>query len=170
MADQTAPSPGGREPTGSPVLDLCERVAELIAAELDAAGVAAAVSREYELTYDLGRVEGLKVHVFPETFRTDERATRDEDYLDATVAVVLLERYSGRAPRPPRDWLDERAALVDRCVYDPLRRVKHPLTLDRFWATRVECRAAFDPEHLDKHKVFWSEVEAEFRTLRTDPR
>lgn len=153
------------------VLTFADEVVALLQGEFDAAGAAAAVSRAYEITFDVGTFTGLQVVVMPVEYGKREAADRGEDYYDPSVVVVVAERYTGGEARPPAAWLDERVNLVERCVFDPLRRVgANPtdptLLLDAYWAESVEVTTVYDAPFLREQQAFWSEIEVTFRKLR----
>jgi hypothetical protein len=153
------------------VLAFADEIAALLQGEFDAAGADAAVSREYEITFDVGTFTGLKVVVMPVEYAKPMQADRAEDYYEAAAVVVVAERYTGGAARPPADWLDERVNLVERCVFDPLRRIganadDPRLLLDAYWCESAEVTTVYDAPFLREQQAFWSETELTFRKLR----
>lgn len=122
----------------------------------------ASVTREYDIEYDLGTIEGMWVNVFPASY-TEEDENRREDRFDAEVAVILMERWT-QPGKPNKQWMDERVGLVQSCVFDPLRVVEEPVT--GYWSHKVEVMSVFDIKMLRHNKTFWSECKVSFRKLR----
>jgi len=153
------------------ILTFADELVALLESQFDAAGADADVSREYEITFDVGTFTGVQVVVMPVEYAKNGMATRSEDYFDAGCVVVFAERYTGDAARPPKAWLDERVNLVERAVFDPLRKVgadggEGILLLDAYWALSVEVTTVYDAVFLRENQAFWSEIEVSFRKLR----
>lgn len=123
----------------------------------------ATVTREYEIEYDLGVIEGLHVNVFPASY-SQEDENRVEARFDVEVAVVLMERWTAPG-KPDKDWLDRRVELVQKCIFDPLNVVEEPV--EDYWSQKVEVISVFDIKMLRHNKVFWSECGVYFRKLRS---
>lgn len=146
----------------------------------DAVVASVEVTRDYELRHDLDTFLGMKVVVFPAGYAISPTndmmvdsvrgrggyATRSEDYLDVEVAIAVAERWADDTKKPPREWLDDRVEIVDRCVFEALRKTEEPLLADEFWKSDVIVADAYDIQLLRQHRVFWCEVEAVFRKLR----
>lgn len=150
------------------LLPFTDAIVTLIDDSFSAAGVIGTISREYDVEYDLGTVEGLKVNVFPASYVVDAAnpATRIEDFLDIQSAIVILERFT-QPGNPPKSWIDERVQWVESLIFSPLVTMECPLLLNSYWRTAVNVSTVWDMTFLREHKVFWSEVEITFRKLRS---
>ena len=147
------------------VLEFCDKVAAKLQSAFDAAGAATTVAREYELEHDLDTLEGLHVGVFPVGYMRDDAASRRENFFAPHVAVVVAERYA-RGGRPPRDWIDERVTLCERCVFDVLEKIELPDELDGNWVREIHCSVVCNRQFLRENNAFWSEFEGVFRKIR----
>jgi hypothetical protein len=150
------------------ILEFADAIVALVQGEFDSAGATATVDRDYLNDVELDTVNGLYARVLPVGYLKDSPAERESDYFDAGVAIVVSEVYRGDEPRPPKEWVDERVNLVERCVFDPLRRigVTSPLLLDAYWNLWADVTTACDEGRLREHQTFTSEVEVIFRRLR----
>lgn len=125
--------------------------------------------RLYLTPVDLGRLTGRKVWVTPAAF-LDEAATRRLNRGEYTFAVIVAERYPA-AGLPPKAWLDERVRFVE-LLYDRLgsfgnERASGWLQADGhpggLWTERAAVGEVYSFDYLDRHHVFWAELELEFR-------
>lgn len=124
------------------------------------------VYRAYVFPHDLSSDTGRKVVFFPRTFRNDA-ATRSEDENVYGVVCVVFERFTDAGP-PTRSWVDARVLFVQDIVSgtnDYVHNALMDLPGTRAAWTATNNVNIYDPERLDSQKVFWSEVEFEFREI-----
>lgn len=154
------------------VIALCEWAKTFLQNRL---GSGVEVTREYEVTYDLGTVEGQKCVVLPLGYLSESPVTRREDQFDMRFAVIFLERYTDPAEPTravPTSWVDERVLLVEEEIFNPLsdaRVVHDPLEGSnqyQYWSQFGEVAIVYDYVKLSRHKVFWTELEFSFRKLK----
>ncbi|WP_439624070.1 hypothetical protein [Gemmata sp.] len=148
------------------VLAFADWVVETLAGGFAAAGRAATVTREYEVSFDTASMTGLHVNVFPVDYVREGPATRAEDNFDAEVVIVVAERYAVPGGKVPKAWLDERVGVVDQLIYQPLSQITQPLPLSEFWLQDIDVTTVYDLKSLREKKMFWSEIETTFRKLR----
>jgi hypothetical protein len=152
------------------ILEFADAIVALVQGEFDSAGATATVDRDYLADFDLDTIAGLAVRVMPISYLKDSPADRMEDYFDSGVVLVVGEKYRGDEPRPPKEWVDERVNLVERCVFDPLRKIGTdadvPLLLDEWFNQWADVTMAYDEKLLRENGVFSSEIEVIFRKLR----
>jgi hypothetical protein len=152
------------------ILEFADAIVALVQGEFDSAGATATVDRDYLNDVELDTVNGLYARVLPVGYLKDSPAERESDYFDAGVAIVVSEVYRGDEPRPPKEWVDERVNLVERCVFDPLRKIGTdadvPLLLDEWFNQWADVTMAYDEKLLRENGVFSSEIEVIFRKLR----
>lgn len=124
------------------------------------------VSREYELTYDLGTFTGRRVDIYPLSYNPDkDDATRIEEYYDFRYAFVVSERYRDKG-LVPKSWMDARVEFTQEYVFRPLdERIITTIDGIQYWSTETQVTAVFDPDFLRQHRVFWSEIETTFRKV-----
>lgn len=144
----------------------------------------AEVQRAWELTHDLGTMEGKKIDVYAVGWADGGPVTRRESFLDVTVTLVIIERYTGDLdgletegyiPHVPISWVDERVAFVEQKIFNPLSAVEettlegstdNPLKLGEWWTETAVVTTLCDPDFLRQQKVFWSEIELTFRKVK----
>jgi hypothetical protein len=124
------------------------------------------VLRAYVFPHNLANDTGRKVIFFPRTFR-NEAATRGEDENIYGVVCVVFERFTDAGP-PTDAWVDALVLFVQNIVSDANDYV-HGALMDlpgarSAWTTTNNINI-YDPERLDSQKVFWSEIEFEFREI-----
>lgn len=124
------------------------------------------VSREYEVTHDMGSFTGRKVEIYPLMYNPDEDATREETFYDFRYSFVVMERYRDKGI-VPKAWIDERVEFVEEYIFNPLDQRIITVIADsrKYWTTEVEVTSVYDFDMLRQFKVFWSEVETTFRKI-----
>lgn len=154
--------------TGARITQVAETVAATLGHEADpAAGIT--VEREYApdwLNPDFwkdnpnlaNKFTGRRLYVFGATQKQVSPADRGADLNEYGIAVVVMERYVGDEPVPPRAWVDERVAWVEANVYDRLGDARDNELPAGVWPDTQEWTAVYDPGLLRSHKLFRSEV------------
>lgn len=141
---------------------------------IDVAGVLnTAVTREYEVTHDMGTMVGRKVEIFPLTYNPVEAVDRESSTYDFRYSFVIIERWNAKGGQVPKAWMDERVSFVEELIFNPLDPTgKNTAQLlfvvvdgEKYYPVEVEVTSVFDFDILRKHKVFWSEVEVAFRKI-----
>lgn len=150
---------------------LADAIRDILAVTIPAAGASFAtanVTREYEVTFDLGKFTLMQVPIIPSMYGDKSKATRSESNNELGGTIIVTERYTSPG-KAPNAWIDERVNMVESAVFVPLNVIDYPLlTLDgvECWPKEVEVSTIFDMVFLRKHKVFWSEIDYTFSKLR----
>ena len=146
--------------------DLCEAVKTLI--ETAAAGDPPdSIALAYAPEADRIAMTGLSVYVFSMPPTTVGNVSRAKALREYKVAVVIVERYASAAANAieavPAEWIQERKSWVEEFVYDTLNpKDTRPLDM---WPNRCEITTDVDFTQLQTNKIFWSEVEVDYREL-----
>jgi len=124
------------------------------------------VSWEFLAEIDSDTLTGRKVFLFPGPDYSNGPATRGEDEWVYAVAALVVERYTD-AGTPTKDWIKERVEFVQDIVSGSLDFVRSYLDISgrEIW-TQENTVTVYDPEKLEKQKLFWSEVKFEFREIQ----
>lgn len=142
-------------------------VQDLVAAALTTAvGAAATVTRDYIAEDQLDDLSGRLVLVFgPEDgARQAEVLNRSEVVNGFKVSVRCYERYTD-AGRPTKAWVDARVSFVDT-LYTALDYVTEGSLLSgTLWTETLEITDVANLEAVDELKLFFAEIEAEFREI-----
>lgn len=116
---------------------------------------------------DSKAVAGRKVYVFRSGYSTTP-ADRGEDQGDYTVAVMVVERYTGQGD-PPETWIDDRVDWCEwlvRLLGDPrgdrlLATAGDPYS--GLWPQSAEVTVVHDIEELAEKKLFVSVLSVTYR-------
>lgn len=154
------------------ILKIADALVADIQARLADIQVLADVSREYEITFELGSFNGKKILVFPSQYLNAEDETRPESLYDFNLSVVVLERYRLKEDIP-KSWIDDLVTFVQDNIFTPYddrdvsQRSRFMFTVDSvdYWFTKTETATVYDYDILRQNRVFWSEVELTLRTV-----
>lgn len=149
--------------------DLCEAVKTLI--ETAAAGDPPdSIELAYAPEADRIAMTGLAVYVFSLDPTTVGNVTRKKEMREYKVSVVIVQRYADAAESGieavPEAWVQEKKSWVEDFVYSTLNpRTVRPLDM---WPNRCEITNLVDYAQLRTNKIFWSEVEVDYREIVTN--
>lgn len=144
--------------------DLCAAIVTLITT---ASSGDPADSIEQGFIPEHATVTGRAVHVFSLPGTTVSQMTRAKELREFKVSVVVINRYTdpvdGSAVEViPESWVQEQKTWVQDYVFDLLNaKAVRPLSM---WPARCELVTEVDAQQL-KDKIFWSEVEIDYREL-----
>lgn len=126
------------------------------------------VTREYDVTTDLGTFVDKRIEIYPLNYNPSDDATRTETYYDFRYSLVLMERYKQKG-LIPKEWIDEQLLFCQNYVFNPLDNKQEDffVTVDgnQHWPTDVKVTSVYDFDMLRQNKVFWSEIEVIFRKV-----
>lgn len=118
---------------------------------------------------DLNALDGRWVVVSDEDYGQVESATRAEDLDEYVIDVSFLERYVGANDthgKPPKEWKEERKALVQDNIFRLLNDHRADAVLDEIWPETCDVTVVMDRGFIRRNKVFASVVEVVYRELR----
>lgn len=141
------------------ILSLADALALEFQNRITLAGVLdTTVTREYEVTKDLGTFVGRNVEIYPLIYK-GERVTRSEKAYDFRYSFVVMERYRGKGT-VPKTWIDGLVNFVEEYIFNPLdQKILTRVAGVDYESTEVEVTSVFDFDFLRQYKVFWSELE-----------
>lgn len=127
-------------------------------------GTAPTISREYMASFVAEDFTGPRVYVMSAQYGQVGVVTRAKDEDAYTVSIVFVDKYTLGAEAIPNEWLDERVALVEQEIYEPLgdHRTEAIAGLAPETAT---VNTVYDLDFLHQTRLFVSEVEIEFREI-----
>lgn len=147
------------------ILDVADAIATDIQTRITADSIPdTTVSRQYDITYDLGSFTGRKVDVFPVAYDELQAETREEEQYTFNLSIVVLERYRDKG-LVTKEWLDERVDFTERYLFEAYKRNESDnpyfVTVDsiKYWITERKITSVYDYDMLKQHRVFWSELE-----------
>ena len=107
-------------------------------------------------------------HLFTVPARKAQAATasRRLDLTEYVFDVVVLERYDGPEPTPPKDWVRARIDWVEREVYDRFGDARaDPYPVEDCFPQAVDWADVYDVGLLREQKLFQSLVTLTLRRL-----
>lgn len=123
------------------------------------------VSREYEVTVDLGVFTDRLVQIYPLSYNPSEQRDRESKDYEFKYSLVWMIRY-GVKGLIVKSWIDEEVTLVQNYLVKPLDNPNGffiNCNGHEYEATEVIVTSVFDYDMLRHNKVFWSEVEVTLR-------
>jgi hypothetical protein len=143
-------------------VEITTAIAALLTTELDGE---ATVTRTDIPIVELESLTGRQVLVMDLSEADGGPATRDKDYRLYTVAIIVLERYTGNG-LPGQGWIDDRKEWTVDSVFDLLNDPREPILpgVYAFESPVVNIKA--DPEILLESHVFYSEIHLVFREAK----
>lgn len=154
------------------ILQLADEIVSLIQSNLGS-GDTSSVQRMYETERDLGEFTQRQIDVYPLRYERGEPQTRLEDVFYAYIGVVVSERYSLPQEQDlitvPISWVDERVNFVEQ-IFNLLQAARVQIqvgSMPYLWVCdSASVETTYDYRYLKQHKVFWSELEFGFMTLK----
>lgn len=113
-------------------------------------------------------IYGRKVYVWPNAYAAPEMINRAELLKRFSCSVVVVERYTDDAGRPPKDWIRTRTLFVEQQIFNVLRNPALVL-LDALVPSREEpgvIDVVFDLDVLIEHRAFWASGTFTFEEVR----
>lgn len=146
--------------------DLCTAIKTLLAT---ASAEYPPGSLEQGFAPELERISmsGTSVYIFSLPKTTVGAVSRAKELQEYKVAIVIVERYTEAAADDeeavPEEWLQDRKSWVEDYVFDVLNsKGMRPLSM---WPNRCEWTTDVDWQQLRSNKVFWSEIEVDYREI-----
>lgn len=128
------------------------------------------VSREYEVTTDLGVFTDRRIEIYPLSYVMGDDIDRESENYDFRYSIVWMRRYTPKG-LTDRQWIDDEVTLVQDHIVKPLDNPDGFFIVSNgqeYQVTEVSVTAVYDYDMLRQHKVFWSEIEVVLRKTATE--
>jgi len=125
------------------------------------------VSRQYEMTYDLGTFEKRRIDIYPFKYSTVKDTSREDSEYEFQYSLVVMERYKNKG-NVNKQWIDDLILFVKDQIFNPFDNPDPYMIVDggvRYWVADVDVTTLYDFDFLKQHRVFWSEIEVSFRRI-----
>lgn len=151
------------------VLLLADVLVADIANRLASNGIPASVSREYEVTTELGTFTDRRVEIYPLSYNPSEQRDRESKDYEFKYSFVWMYRYAS-VGLTTKAWVDNEVTLVQEYIFKPLDNPDGffiNCNGHEYEVTDVIVTSVYDYDLLRQNKVFWSEVEVALRKTAT---
>lgn len=110
-------------------------------------------------------IVGRKVFVFPAAYSQIEQLTRANELNGYLLRVLVVNRFTDPGPAT-KAWTRAQKKWVQDQVYDVAQpsRMDERLLAD-YWCQTAGVMEVCDPDKLRAHRLFWSEIDLEFRII-----
>jgi len=156
------------------IIKAADALTEYLQNSIDLTGnIVITVSREYEVTYDMGAFEGRHIDVFPISYSGDDE-TRCSEISLFEIGIVILERYRPKGALP-KLWVDTLVQYVENEIFNRLNDNELVIATSanlgntsKFRVSDVSVTSVYDFDILKQNRVFWSELSVSLTRLSGD--